>query len=512
MDTIRLKNIKAFEDTGTIELKPITIFVGKNSSGKSSLIRFFPVLAQTFQDDTDVPLSFFGRLIDYGNFEEVVHHSGNTIEFEIPIKYRMNRSYYNIFEYGWAPYFKSEDPEIRKIIREMEFALRKSPLVLNIKLIKHNKKLTVSNLKIFNDEITFVEIKRSTRNQYKIFLKLNDYGFDHSLKTRLDFYRFIPIIIPFNNQLKKKILDSVFNPKNINEMNKKTIAGYFKDKKPLREFSDDHKKIISDIKYSFTLLTLIENLFTIIRRDLEDFSNNMQYIGPFRNNPERVYRDPESNFSEVGTAGENTIMLLRRSQQNRSNTLKNVSNWLYDTMGLKIKIEDIGQNSNLFKVLIYAENADPGDNIKDVGYGISQVLPIVTQLYTLPKIRPHSEHNSKMYIIEQPELHLHPAAQSSLADLFVNKAVSDRRSKFLIETHSEHLIRKLQVLIADPDVKISANDVAIYYIDKNSSDPLCKMDLTEYGQFTKKWPTGFFDESYNLSKKLLKARAKGDIK
>ena len=73
MNSLRLKNIKSFSDSGEIEIKPITVFVGKNSSGKSSLIRFPAVLAQTSLADSDSPIKFYGKMVDYGNFDDVLH-------------------------------------------------------------------------------------------------------------------------------------------------------------------------------------------------------------------------------------------------------------------------------------------------------------------------------------------------------------------------------------------------------------------------------------------------------
>ena len=91
MKSIGLRNIKAYENTGCISIAPITIFVGKNSCGKSSFIRFPVVLAQTFDSGSKTPISLHGQqenYIDYGNFEDVVHsHNGNsfTVELEYPI-------------------------------------------------------------------------------------------------------------------------------------------------------------------------------------------------------------------------------------------------------------------------------------------------------------------------------------------------------------------------------------------------------------------------------------------
>jgi predicted ATPase len=120
--------------------------------------------------------------------------------------------------------------------------------------------------------------------------------------------------------------------------------------------------------------------------------------------------------------------------------------------------------------------------------------------------------NRRTVIFEQPEIHLHPAAQAQLADLFV-EYINDKNgavNRILIETHSEYLIRKLQVLVADPDKKISDDQVAIYYVDKDEKGDsyVEKMKLCENGQFEKAWPTGFFDKSYELTKMLMEANSK----
>ncbi len=152
----------------------------------------------------------------------------------------------------------------------------------------------------------------------------------------------------------------------------------------------------------------------------------------------------------------------------------------------------------------------------DVGYGISQVLPIVTQLYNANNTklngRASLSYQGTTAIFEQPEIHLHPAAQAQLADLFVN-CVTDKKNpvnRILIETHSEHLIRKLQVLVADPESGIDSDQVAIYYVDKNEegNSYIEKMELCENGQFEKAWPSGFFDKSYELTKLLMRAGRK----
>ncbi len=222
--------------------------------------------------------------------------------------------------------------------------------------------------------------------------------------------------------------------------------------------------------------------------------------------------DSESNFYDVGIYGENTSMILRQAAQGDRKLLESVSKWLCKTMGYSLEVQDVG--NGLYSLVVCGKEGS--DNIIDVGYGISQVLPIVTQLFIEKGYRSDTSgaHLSKRksVIFEQPEIHLHPAAQAQLADLFVDCVRNHEGAvkRILIETHSEHLIRKLQVLVADPDVDISNDQVAIYYADKDEygDSYVEKMDLDENGQFEKSWPKGFFDRSYELTKMLMQANSK----
>ena len=105
---------------------------------------------------------------------------------------------------------------------------------------------------------------------------------------------------------------------------------------------------------------------------------------------------------------------------------------------------------------------------------------------------------------------MHPAAQAELAHLLVNATNLNRSRRIIVETHSEHLIRKLQVLIADPSVPIDNDQVAIFYVEKNKLGEsfIEKMEIAENGQFKKRWPSGFFDKGFELSRELMVANSK----
>lgn len=232
----------------------------------------------------------------------------------------------------------------------------------------------------------------------------------------------------------------------------------------------------------------------------------LTYIGPFRENPERVYRDSESQSIDVGVRGENVSTLLIRDFQKKNRLINEISEWLYRTMGYKLCINDMG--NSLFQIMLENDNGIKS-NLLDVGFGISQVLPIITQVIRMSLVSrkwKSRECVDETLYIEQPELHLHPAAQAELADIFVKCIMENPGKTLVIETHSEHMIRKLQVLIADKNCAFSEKDICIYYVDKNEDGiaNVKEMKLLPNGKFKVKWPTGFFDKAHELSMELLK--------
>lgn len=324
-------------------------------------------------------------------------------------------------------------------------------------------------------------------------------------KPQLNFQKFIPYLEVYNDEfyedlLKKIDKDRVFaSNQTIIDL---LVSSKNNDDKMIEnlaiEFGLNEKdvEIISKTNNYYDTILMINLIMRSLNRNMNNFANTVSYIGPFRKDPERIYRDSESSMLDVGKNGENISMILRQAQQDKNPLLNKVSEWFLKSMGVSITIEDI-ENSNLYKLMV--TNNGVNHNIIDVGYGIAQVLPIVTQIYYNNNSEDERKRNlyrfdkRKVFIIEQPELHLHPAAQASLADLFVEKIVKDNETKFIIETHSEHFIRKLQVLVADPRVKISQDDIGIYYVDKGEDGQSCvnQININSKGQFIEKWPSGF---------------------
>ncbi|MFB3042023.1 MAG: DUF3696 domain-containing protein, partial [Candidatus Poribacteria bacterium] len=135
----------------------------------------------------------------------------------------------------------------------------------------------------------------------------------------------------------------------------------------------------------------------------------------------------------------------------------------------------------------------PEVHMADIGFGVSQILPVLILCYYVPE--------GSIIIIEQPEVHLHPKVQADLADVFID-VVKERNVQIILESHSEHLLRRLQRRIAEEE--ISADKTALYFcrIEEGTS-AIEQLDVDEYGNI-RNWPQGFFgDEMGDLAAKTI---------
>ena len=499
MESYSIKNIKSFRDKTDIRLKPLTIFVGKNSCGKSSLIRFPVVLAQTYGEETTGVLKLYGKYLDYGNYEDIVfRHQGSSVEFSVGYRIDLSlamRRYYGLDE---APTTCYEEVVIKTTINKVDkkIIIEKNEIVvggvLRYGLYRTNRGW---NARVF---YTYDKVKKEfTSNEYSLELNssdVNERGF--LVLVNPDMIRESVRVNLFPNIDKEDLIVKRDGMDDISIVD--FIRWDFIDE-PI-EISDEinaYIKVASAYEYYTSMIGAIRQCY---RSELRDIS----YIGPFRNDPERLYRDEEIGFDRVGPKGEHAANVLIRNYQESEGLISEISSWLTRTMGYSLVVDKI--DIGLFRILLRDDMGNES-NLMDVGYGVSQILPILIQAIL------KSNRQKTMYgympddllIIEQPELHLHPAAQSELADFFA-LSVLEAKKKILIETHSEHLIRKLQVLVSDPNCKLTCEDVAIYYVDKDEEGAayVKTLEMLPNGKFAEKWPSGFFDKAHELSMELLR--------
>jgi predicted ATPase len=133
----------------------------------------------------------------------------------------------------------------------------------------------------------------------------------------------------------------------------------------------------------------------------------------------------------------------------------------------------------------------------DVGFGVSQVLPVITALYAIPE--------GEILLIEQPELHLHPLAQSALADLMLEVA-HERNIQLIVESHSEHILRRFQRRTAEGAYPAAAPErLKLYFATRQQGASVMNpVEITPYGQI-KNWPEHFFGDVSGDLENMMKA-------
>lgn len=222
------------------------------------------------------------------------------------------------------------------------------------------------------------------------------------------------------------------------------------------------------------------------------------YLGPLREFPKRDYLWARSRPTDVGRRGEKAIdAILSATQAGESRNIKRKSRlkpfqemiafWLHE-MGLihSFRVEEIKPGSNRWQAHVRTRPGASEVLLTDVGFGVSQVLPVVTLLQYVPE--------GATVILEQPEIHLHPLSQAGLADVII-QAATTRKVQIIIESHSEHLLLRLQRRIAEE--AISADDVKLYFCDApHGVSKLVPLDLDLFGNI-RNWPKNFMGDAFS---------------
>ena len=227
------------------------------------------------------------------------------------------------------------------------------------------------------------------------------------------------------------------------------------------------------------------------RSELAACMDSLVYLGPLRRAPARFQVITGARRTSVGREGEFAAEILRR----RDDVLPRVNHWLdrlqipYSVEALPLLAEDLSTTIGDVVVLVLTDlrsglKVSPGD----VGFGISQLLPIVVQTLV---------GTDNVVCIEQPEIHVHPRLQADVADLFVESLRGHRGNQLIIETHSEHMMLRIQRHVAAG--KIAPEDVAVLYVDNDDrgAASVIRLRMSESGDFLDEWPRGFFEERFD---------------
>ena len=240
-----------------------------------------------------------------------------------------------------------------------------------------------------------------------------------------------------------------------------------------------------------------QRVFFDLQEAFEDLFSRVRYLGPRRVDPRHDYTWEGDHPEDVGQYGQNTIpvllsgRILRRSIE--EDILKRLQRLeLIDSYDV-LPVSAAGKN---YEFLIRQYKDGPEVGLTDVGFGVSQVLPVLTQCYCVPE--------GSILILENPEAHLHPKVQSELADVFID-VVKNRNIQIILESHSEHLLLRLMRRIAEYEIEdegISADQTAFHFCEiKDGNSRAEQLKVDEYGNISN-WPQNFFgDDMGDVAKK-----------
>ncbi|MCY3824767.1 MAG: DUF3696 domain-containing protein [Nitrospinae bacterium] len=236
--------------------------------------------------------------------------------------------------------------------------------------------------------------------------------------------------------------------------------------------------------------------------DYEKLLGRVSYLGPLRDYPQREYTWPGGRPADVGARGELTINAILAASE-KGKTFQEVVARQLKKMGLihSFSVAEVAKGSNIYQAKISVDKKSPKVLLTDVGFGVSQVLPVIVLLNHVPE--------GSTVILEQPEIHLHPEVQSGLADAIVEIAET-RDLQVIVESHSEHLLRRLQRRVADET--IPADLVKLYFVSQESGEArLTDIGLNEYGEI-ENWPDHFFGDEMEEIAATRKAAIKRKMK
>lgn len=240
----------------------------------------------------------------------------------------------------------------------------------------------------------------------------------------------------------------------------------------------------------------IDEVLEYIALSFNEIFTRLHYIAPLRADAQRYYPYVNIRVAEIEKTGANSAMLL--SELSDNNRINDLNNWVDNLFGFSIETVDFGGHRS---INIKFKGTNELINIVDLGFGFSQLLPIILQLWLLTDNANYEDDIllPEIILIEQPELHLHPEYQSKLTDVFITTirecSIKNIDIRFIIETHSETIINRIGYNIYKNN--ISENQVGINIFDSIES---CKSNIihtgfNENGRI-KKWPIGFFDSNY----------------
>lgn len=511
MESIQIRNIRSLTNTGPIRIAPITLLVGQNSSGKSTFARLFPMLKQGSEARTREPFLWLGRLVDFGSAQDAFSRFPTTRQLGISIRQKIPSHLLDARRRIWHPSGTTHTaPEIVDLSIDYCFAdkhmttptykytfeYRKQNVIVEI---NDSGKITglyingsdysnspfgsmvvsawigpFPNFDLNEDAVTDGKL---LSGELRKFLRNN-------LDGRTSDERAITLARALVSGSITTLMDRALTTPAGDVYWRRQVASWTPDSKKRKQLTD---LVVAQQFFGEVGAVVVAQ----IRREL----SNIKYVTPLRASAERYYRLQGLSVEEIDPQGQNIAMFIHNlSAPERLG----FSDWMHRFFGVHVKTSPSQGHVSLF--LTDGDSSNDGYNLADTGFGYSQMLPILVQLWSAGARKQKSSSLTGgpiIFAIEQPELHLHPKLQAKLADVFLaainaaNEVGVDLR--LIIETHSEQIVSTLGLRIARETARLE--DINVVLFEKTEMQQPTKVREAEFRPdgVLKSWPYGFFE-------------------
>jgi len=467
--TVRLHNFKAFEDTGEIELRPLTVLAGPNSGGKSSLLQSFLLLKQTLEAEVpDIDLSLSGRFLQFSAFNELAFGKPPPRRSQIGYRFGLEATIpTDVIPRYYPGLAIPEGTQELPLQTDVQFTFRQR------KAEEGRGPITIDSFHINS----FLHDRAGPR----LAINFRDEKYEVDMQG-VDFPE------PYLNRGIRDVVWRHFLPG-------------FLMLEPGPEEDPESSPIMR-----------LDAIFWNPVRDLEqELTGNLKYLGPLREEPHRAYFGSASPRPEIGQRGEFAAEILWVEKDAKveylpgldeevcESTLIDAVSDAFQHLGIAQPINVQAMKGIVYQILFGLKGWKRRKEvtIADVGFGVSQLLPVVVMGLRSPE--------ESLMLLEHPEIHLHPRLQANLADFLLTLVLSGKR--LLVETHSDHFINRLRRRIAQDPTDELREKISILFVQppRDGQGAVIKpLQVDRYGVI-ENWPPDFLPESADEAEAIFRA-------
>lgn len=524
-----VENLRSLSKTPEIELRPITILVGRNSAGKSTYLRSFALMRQSLEVKSSAPILWYGDYVDFGDFSAAVSSGDENreISFNFRVEDLITREaddeFFYIDEYPYrssrrAISYESVSLRIslgeqlrRTVRRQVELEIPEDHISAKAIFEKNGRECSEFQIngQRLSDLIPGVTVLFGASDIFDKPILVRQVRKDGKLLKRV-----VGASSAIGSAIAQRLrqhVDKRISEENLAAEARRILAYPRLDQSSLNQLytragNRSFEKLYdrwqcnepTETFWEIDHLCALNHALVTIGRvssALKDFFKNTTYLGPARARSERYYRSQELEVSEISPDGQNLPMFLASLNTAEQ---KRFSDWVEASFGFGVLVERKEGH-----VSIQLRQQSISVNVADTGYGVSQILPVLAQIWWATQIPRYyagrMRYGLRPITMEQPELHLHPAHQAKLADVFhsaIERTDTSRpEAVLLIETHSEALINRLGELIECG--QIDAEDVQVVIFSASGPEQDLKTEIStstfDSNGVLQNWPYGFFN-------------------